>query len=692
MSHKSEQECNNDTYKNEKKTKKKKKKKHSYSLINEVNYLQEDYLTSTSNINTNSRSKKKIYIEDKNELTGIQQDYINCVNKNEEEFFSHLTSSNNNKIMKREQKKKKNKINNNNTNESIQNYNNATELKEIIYPSGNLDGKKEDIISNYLYSEQKNKNIVSNSYCTEDENILNSNLDENINNSPIENEHINENSIQNDINLNNESNIFKKIFNRIKRTVIERKGNPITNENVVENDVCELNIIDTNRNEENNIDNEQNSIDEDIYIVNNQVDNIRENINEHNERTNEMINLNELNPNDVIDNIVLENQENETRNRILNYSNHENDVNNNVDDNNYRYRNITNNIISYCKNYMRDIKEKIKKYWLERVQEANTQLNTPHQSSNRPSINPNEDENDDPSCLQILFFLGLICKFPILWILGSIVFCVTPNEHKRTKKWSLINSIFAFMSIIYFIATSKFKGTKPVFSVVMNNNAEKKNIFKKGIVKYNNNVIKNIIILDEFSPTFWLSMNSKDVYETSQTSFLNWNFVSSQKPNSNILLSSNIYKLLNRVQVTIFFGKGNKYPTEEIEKIKYFLKDLKESMDPILYEKITMTDKDIPENFFGGGLRCEKVDKHLNEKNDEKGKEKWYLFWKGNDELNNMLNDFTFNSFIPVGEVFFFKSEYHCRVAFIYPKNMNIDQINVPYNFVEIKRIIIKSF
>ncbi|CRG95957.1 conserved Plasmodium protein, unknown function [Plasmodium gallinaceum] len=685
MPHKSKQECNNDPYVNEKKTKKKKKKKQSYSLIKEVNYLEEDYLTSTNN-KTDSRNKKKIYIGDENKLNDFQEDHLNNFNEKRVNFSSHLSPSNDNKIFQKQHKKEKRKINNNDINESI-------ELNEIICPNGNLDR-----ISNNLYSHEKNKNEINSGYSIENQNTLNNNLDENVNDNPVEDEQICEDSTQNNVNISNESNIFKKIFNKIKRTVIERKGNPITNENIAENEVSELNIINDNRNEQNNNYNEENSMGEDNYMVNGNVDdyNIRENINEQNERTNEIISLNELNPNDVLDNMVLENQENETRNRILNYNDRNNDINNNTDNNsnNFTYRNISNNIISYCKNYMTDIKEKIKKYWLERVQEANTQLNTPHQSSNRPNLNSREDENDDPSCLQILFFLGLICKFPILWIIGSIIFCVTPNEHKRTKKWSLINSVFAFISIIYFILTSKFKGSKPVFFVVMNNNMEDKNIFNKGIIKYNNTINKNSIILDEFSPHFWLSINSKKVYKTSQTSFLNWNFISSQKPNSNILLSGNVHKLLNRVQVTFVFGKGNKCPTGEIEKIKYFLKDLKKNMDPIPYEKIRMTDQDIPDNFFGGGLRCEKVDKHLNEKKDEKEKEKekWYLFWKEDDDINNALSDFTFNSFIPVGEVFFFKNEYNCRIAFIYPKNLNFDQVDIPHNFVEIKRIIIKSF
>ncbi|ETW32554.1 hypothetical protein PFFCH_00019 [Plasmodium falciparum FCH/4] len=118
-------------------------------------------------------------------------------------------------------------------------------------------------------------------------------------------------------------------------------------------------------------------------------------------------------------------------------------------------------------------------------------------------------------------------------------------------------------------------------------------------------------------------------------------------------------------------------------------------MDPISYDKLTMTDEDIPDDFFGSGLRCERTynnhNQNINEPQQNKEKEKWYLFWK-EEEINNSHNKNIYNISIPVGEIFFFKSEYNCRIAFLYPKSILYDQNDIPSNFVEIQKIIIKPF
>lgn len=100
----------------------------------------------------------------------------------------------------------------------------------------------------------------------------------------------------------------------------------------------------------------------------------------------------------------------------------------------------------------------------------------------------------------------------------------------------------------------------------------------------------------------------------------------------------------------------------------------------------------IPKDFFGAGLRCELHDKTNKMKISEKSpQEKWYIFWKQYDNIHNKkLNNLIYNLFIPVGEIFFFKTEHKCRLAYIFPENINLNNPEIPNNFVEIEKIMIK--
>ncbi|EUD65178.1 hypothetical protein C922_04464 [Plasmodium inui San Antonio 1] len=552
-----------------------------------------------------------------------------------------------------------------------------------------------------------------------------------------------------------EVNIFSKLLYKIRKAFVDRRGQPITNENVVDSDMCELTIVGSNGIDPSGPNNIVQLVeDEDTFIMQghgtsqtgrrgeDRVDAYRHG----STRTNEMItlnglNLNGLNPNDLLNSSGLINASPSEINEI--FSNVENGIiimerpdsgtNDTTSDeealergggshngrgsddgrrtHRFSYSNVSNRIATYVKENISYVKEKIKSYWLERVREANTQLATPHQTTNEReeaderSVHP-EDENDDPSCLQVLFFLGLVCKFPILWIIGSIVFCITPNEHKKTKMWSLVNTMFALISVVYFISTSKLKMPKPAFFVLMESNTEEKNnILPRGVLKNRDNVFHSSVVLDGSTTSHWMGQNSPAVFSAEGKFFLNWNFVSTQKPDTHVLLSTDVYKLLNRVQVTFLFGRGNSYPRAQVEKMKPFFHDLKEGLRPVPVERLTMTDQDIPEDFFGGGLRCERTEKYAPkqankagmEKQKEKKKEKakWYLFWKEDDnskDNKSIGSEEGADVSLPVGEIFFFKSQYSCRVAFIYPKKTNPDEKEMPANFIQINKIIIKAF
>ncbi|SBT35644.1 conserved Plasmodium protein, unknown function [Plasmodium ovale wallikeri] len=101
----------------------------------------------------------------------------------------------------------------------------------------------------------------------------------------------------------------------------------------------------------------------------------------------------------------------------------------------------------------------------------------------------------------------------------------------------------------------------------------------------------------------------------------------------------------------------------------------------------------IPDHFYGAGLRCEGSDVGIK---GGKGTERWYLFWKESDEENSHPgrgDDYvqpTYRTPHPVGEIFYFRNMHRCRVAFLYPRNVNLKQKDAPANFTEIIKIIMK--
>ncbi|SCO59026.1 conserved Plasmodium protein, unknown function [Plasmodium berghei] len=641
------------------KKKKKKKKKNLYSVINELNYSNGEENTDNLEINLKSEKKKK-----KKNIIHINQDEVNN--------------------------------------------------KTSIDPSKNIQ--------------------------TEFENI-NETIDNSILRNDIEYELSNQNS-QNELNFqstiintnNNSSNIFLKVFDKIKKKIIDDKGQPIPSYIINDQDVCELNALRNSVSQtfDSNTGNNVNVLDN-SHILNGTNDTLAfpiqlteisqspNNVISELSQEIEMVCLQGLNPNDVMNNNIFANNQNEQINIILENLNNSEQFEfsapiNNLDPSNSQNNpnqgseynlfpiKIYNEFLNKSKIYINTIKEKIIKYWQKKVEEANQQLTTQNQVSVQTQNENNiEDEYDDPSTIQVLLLLGLICKFPILWFIGSLILCVTPSNHTKTKRWGIISFFFSLATIIYYITTTNFNSYQPGFSTIIEQKKEQENIYKPGIIKFTtdpfnditNVTISNFILLNKYSKYNWIDSSNNKLLHFMDNHFLDWPFIFETKPTSNIILSSNIYIFLNRIQITIIFGKGNIYSNKNIEIIKTdvnALPDIQDSIHFIKFDNITFTNEKIPKDFFGAGLRCELHDKTNKMKISEKSpQEKWYIFWKQYDNIHNKkLNNLIYNLFIPVGEIFFFKTEHKCRLAYIFPENINLNNPEIPNNFVEIEKIMIK--
>ncbi|SBT44172.1 conserved Plasmodium protein, unknown function [Plasmodium ovale wallikeri] len=488
-----------------------------------------------------------------------------------------------------------------------------------------------------------------------------------------------------------QSNVFSKLLYRIKKVIKNRKGDPLTNENTEgDSDMCELTVMESG----------SSALPHVIGCVAGTSNNTgncsqfpRPSEVFENGPGGDIIYLTGVNPNDVLDSSILSNRElgigsgvhsggsdvhGEERDvhggeRVMHGGERGvhrggrgegSDIRGRGNDmyegspfvnrvsrhmGTVRLHSISNGF-AQCKDYATYLRDKIKKYWLERVHEANIQLSTPHQNtSRRENTTPNEEEGDDPSCLQVLFFLGLICKFPVLWIIGSILFCVTPNEHKRTKAWCLINTVFAIISIIYFFSTSNFKITRPTFSVLMGQIGESYEqqtdqqteqtdaTFQRGTLRSEDNVSHNLVHWTRRIPKLEISDHAQarlecasvrvklatellrrgneagtkrersgneagtkrqrrgNDAETTRKRRGNMHCVHSTHsyfPPIPLRRSSGSYMLLNRVQVTIFFGKGSRYPQEHVNVIRTFFQGVKNDMEAVPFEKLTMTDEE----------------------------------------------------------------------------------------------------
>ncbi|PFH32803.1 hypothetical protein BESB_014150 [Besnoitia besnoiti] len=60
-----------------------------------------------------------------------------------------------------------------------------------------------------------------------------------------------------------------------------------------------------------------------------------------------------------------------------------------------------------------------------------------------------DDEEDDPSCHQMLLVTGCLCWFPLLWVVGAMLWCVTPKEHRRARMWGAVNVCLVVLTFAY---------------------------------------------------------------------------------------------------------------------------------------------------------------------------------------------------------------------------------------------------
>ncbi|CAD2087783.1 conserved Plasmodium protein, unknown function [Plasmodium vinckei lentum] len=609
--------------------KKKKKKKNLYSVINELNYSNEE--NNSDNLETNLENNLKREKKKKKNIIHINQDEVNKI--------------------------------------------------DIVTPEN-------------VQTEFENRNG------TPSNTIIRNDTESEISNQESQNDATLQSSTT--TNTNGSSNIFLKVFDKIKKKIIEEKGQPIPSYIINEQDMCELNTIRNSVSQTDDINNGNNI----QSGERNQTSNF---VTSQPSQEIEMGCLRGLNPNDIMNDNIFTNNQNAQMNILENANNssHFNPPNSqNERDENSEHDmlpiKIYNEFLNKSKAYINIMKDKIIKYWQKKVEEANQQLTTQNQvSAQTESENIVEDEYDDPSAIQVLLLLGLICKFPILWFIGSLILCVTPPNHTKTKKWCLISFCFCIVTIMYYITTTNFNSYQPGFFTIIEQNKEYQNIYQPGIIKFttnppNNITISNFILLNKYSKYDWIDSTNNKLLPSMDNHFLDWPFILETKPTSNIILSSSLYTFLNRVQVTILFGKGNIYSSKNIELIKAdinTLSDTQSSINFIKFDNIALTDQSIPKDFFGAGLRCEVDDKTSQEKTNENNhKERWYLFWKQYDDIHNKkLNNSIYNLSVPVGEIFFFKTEHKCRLAYIFPKNVNLNNPDIPNNFVEVEKVIIKT-
>lgn len=79
---------------------------------------------------------------------------------------------------------------------------------------------------------------------------------------------------------------------------------------------------------------------------------------------------------------------------------------------------------------------------------------------------------DDPTFQQLLCLSGLICG-PVMYLVGGILFCAMPREHRQSRrvssliskthdceKWALINLILTMLSTVYFLTTAQWKSMR----------------------------------------------------------------------------------------------------------------------------------------------------------------------------------------------------------------------------------------
>eukprot|EP01055_Gregarina_sp_Pseudo9_P005527 Gregarina_sp_Pseudo_9__5526@NODE_723_length_2313_cov_17_384785_g679_i0_p1_GENE_NODE_723_length_2313_cov_17_384785_g679_i0NODE_723_length_2313_cov_17_384785_g679_i0_p1_ORF_typecomplete_len441_score84_36Aa_trans/PF01490_18/0_22_NODE_723_length_2313_cov_17_384785_g679_i02281550 len=82
----------------------------------------------------------------------------------------------------------------------------------------------------------------------------------------------------------------------------------------------------------------------------------------------------------------------------------------------------------------------------------------------------NEEEpalGDDPTFQQLLCLAGVFCG-PLMYLIGGILFCVIPREHRQTRRWALFNLVLAICSFVYLASTGSIEDMqRPVAGIHM---------------------------------------------------------------------------------------------------------------------------------------------------------------------------------------------------------------------------------
>lgn len=125
----------------------------------------------------------------------------------------------------------------------------------------------------------------------------------------------------------------------------------------------------------------------------------------------------------------------------------------------------------------------------------------------------NDDEpamGDDPTFQQLLCLAGVFCG-PLMYLIGGILFCVIPREHRQTRRWALFNLVLAICSFVYLASTGSIEEMqRPVAGIHMLEEDDHLPIPDKvyaqygGLQQYNLNFTGNRILMD-FSRDNWRS-------------------------------------------------------------------------------------------------------------------------------------------------------------------------------------------
>ncbi|KAF8822886.1 hypothetical protein IE077_002221 [Cardiosporidium cionae] len=294
-------------------------------------------------------------------------------------------------------------------------------------------------------------------------------------------------------------------------------------------------------------------------------------------------------------------------------------------------------------------------------------------ASNIVEESDNNSDEDDPFCHQTLFLFGVCCGIPLLWVLGALLWLVTPKQYYRSRAWGLVNVFLAVIFIIYWVTGFFFFSEPPmeditIFSQLEHIREEEDTFSNPGYIK----------LLDRDRETSWTLLNTSYVDNLADWSRLSiLSYKSTGGPINQDLcklkitsdhtaagklseksapirwkapfcgLMSPIMHLSGRIQFLTTFrnentlgtpvdrslGSDNSHRNIEKSSVDVSLKNSHHSAcsfpNEISADQLFITDEKFPKNFTGGGLRC------MNPPDDVA---RWLLHWKNEKDLSNPLS------------------------------------------------------